>query len=68
METDYVCKCNNCGNILIDENPQTGADKFQLTGSELRMEKFFLELNGSPADGYWGCPECCTDSFLTDIE
>ena len=38
METDYLCKCNNCETVMIDENPQTNAEKHPLTGKEVEME------------------------------
>ncbi len=54
-----LCKCNNCGNILIDENPQVDAIKYDLNGSELEMVK--------DEDGYWACPICLTDDYLIDL-
>lgn len=33
-----LCRCNNCGLILIDENPQVDAPKYQLKGTEENME------------------------------
>lgn len=62
MEKAKLCKCNNCGTILIDENPQIGAIEHELTGEEKTMIQF--EAFG---DLYWGCPKCETDDFLIDI-
>lgn len=61
---DYICRCNNCDNILIDENPKIDAKEAELTGSELYMEKFSDEDH----DSFWGCPVCETDAYLIDIE
>ena len=30
MMLEHLCKCNNCGNILYDENPQVGAEKYNI--------------------------------------
>jgi len=63
QETATLCKCNNCGKILIDENPQTGAPKFELTGDEETME-YFEEAD----EFFYGCPKCKTDAFLMDLQ
>lgn len=61
--TDYLCKCNNCGTILIDENPQVNAPKFELTGNEESMEQV------TEADEvFMACPKCKTDAFLIDLQ
>jgi len=61
-----LCRCNNCYNIYIDNNPQTNAPTFEV--------KQYPELkhmdDGEPfqsPDFYWGCPICETDAYLTDI-
>lgn len=62
MTTEYLCKCNNCGNILFDENPQVNATKSEIVGTELSMVQI--------SDGdelFWSCPNCLTDEYLTDI-
>ena len=60
-----LCKCNMCDSILIDANPQIGADEIELVGGELEMEfgKDVLDNN----DIHWICPICKTDSYLTDL-
>jgi len=62
METDYLCKCNNCETVMIDENPQTNAEKHPLTGKEVEMEYFYEK-----GDRCWGCPVCKTDAYLKDL-
>lgn len=62
MLTAYLCKCNNCDNILVDENPQIKAKEHELSGEELQM--IYVQ------DGdtwYWVCPICLTDSYLIDM-
>ena len=62
MNSDYMCKCNNCDAILIDRNPQENAPKLPLQGNEEQME--WLE----DEDGeFWGCPHCKTDGYLMDL-
>ncbi len=61
MITQNLCKCNNCENILIDENPQIKASEFPLKGNELNM--IWCE-----SENAWVCPKCLTDGYLTDIE
>lgn len=63
---ENLCRCNNCNNILLDENPQVDAIKHELKGGELLM----IQINigdGNNGDEYiWACPICGTDGFLTD--
>lgn len=61
---EYLCKCNNCGAIMYDENPQVDAIKHDPTqfGEVLPME----QLNDD-GDTYWGCGNCQTDAFLVDL-
>lgn len=70
--TAQLCGCNNCDAIMIDENPDNQP--------ELTVEaKFITEMayikesedREEPVDGseycFWGCPNCLTDGYLTDI-
>lgn len=57
-----LCRCNNCGLILIDENPQVDAPKYYLKGTEERMKQVEDE-NGI----YYVCPHCGTDECLVDL-
>lgn len=59
---DYLCKCLNCDNILIDENPQVNAKKHTVNGDELKM----VMINNDE-EYYVGCPICNTDAFLIDL-
>ena len=52
---ENICTCNNCSNLLIDTNPQVGAEQFDLTGI------FARELVGHE------CPVCETDEYLMDL-
>lgn len=52
---ENICTCNNCGNLLIDTNPQVDAEKFDLTGI------YAQELVGHE------CPVCETDGYLMDL-
>lgn len=65
MATANLCKCNKCGTILIDENPQIEADEFELRGDEEYMiwDKD-VEDND---DVHWVCPNCYTDGYLMDL-
>ena len=66
-----MCRCNNCGSILIDENPRSGAKKYDVSCADGSLKQFVdLSDNGLSHDigYYWGCPECGTDEYLIDIE
>ena len=69
MVTANLCKCNNCNSVLIDQNPQIGANEYELTGKELDMQY----IKGSDLqpnfdnETYWGCPICLTDDYLVDL-
>lgn len=58
-----LCKCNNCDNILYDENPQIGAIEIDTEEFE---EILPMELLNEDGDSFWGCGICQTDSFLSD--
>ena len=58
-----ICKCNNCGTIYIDTNPQTGAVAF-----DPPLDTPTLTLQYDHEEGYFkGCPKCETDGYLMDI-
>jgi len=61
---EHLCICNNCGNILFDENPQVGAKLHPIKGNELHMKQIKDEVTG---EYFWACPICETDNFLMDI-
>lgn len=56
-----LCKCLNCGSILIDQNPQINAPEFELNGAEKEMQ--WIDKEG----GFWACPVCDDDGFLVDF-
>ena len=62
MTTTNLCKCNNCDNVLIDQNPQVNAPEFELNGTELEMTYEESQDGGC----FWACPICLTDDYLTD--
>ncbi len=62
--SEYLCKCNNCGSIMFDENPNIEQDRIPLSLVEVpigSMGKFEDEQ-------VWGCYKCKTDAFLMDVE
>jgi len=61
--TVNLCKCLKCGNTLIEENPQSGEEEFNLTGNELNM----ILIKEEEDSYFWGCPICKTDENLIDI-
>ena len=63
QEKTNVCRCNQCGNVLIDRNGQVGATLVTPKGSELEMVRF----KDKDGDDFWGCPECETDGYLIDL-
>jgi len=62
MKTE-LCKCNNCQRLLIDENPQIGAEKVEV-GS---LKGYSMEWIKEEHQSYWTCSHCKTDAYLTDI-
>lgn len=63
MKTE-LCKCNNCGNILYDENPQIGAKKRETESFGIILP---MELLNEDGESFWGCGDCQTDKYLTDL-
>lgn len=59
-----LCKCINCDLILIDENPQVGAKKYDLDRVPEAREMHFVQ---NDEEMFWGCPECEQDGCLIDI-
>jgi hypothetical protein len=59
---NYICKCNNCGSFLLDENPQVHAPQFHISPS------FAVQPMEKDDEGNWVCPICMTDSYLSDVE
>lgn len=67
MKDINLCKCNHCGNILIDENPQINAPLYDLKDypNALGMVWVSVDINNSETD-YLACPVCLTDGYLVD--
>jgi len=60
-----LCTCNNCGKIYEDMNPKRNNAEYP----DSHNFDPLMWLYDNPADletGYWGCPTCCTDSYLSD--
>lgn len=56
-----LCSCNNCGNTLTDENPQTGAKEYPDFIPSKQM------VRETDEDGeHWACPVCKTDAYFSD--
>jgi len=53
---ENIAKCNNCGNLWIDTNPQVGQKLFEI---ELNSLEPLIDHN---------CPKCKTDGYLIDFE
>lgn len=68
MSKEYICKCNKCGNALLDENPQTDAIKRAINGKELEMVQIPEKCDNGETVYSWACPTCMTDDYLMDIE
>lgn len=67
MKTEKVnlCKCNLCGQTLIDENPQVDAKKYDIDISQYGSLIYYPDHHDEEVA--WICPKCMTDSFLTDL-
>lgn len=71
LQRDYFCKCNNCDNILYDENPPTGSEKmFNQQFEQDPLKMVYIDDCGDidcSICGFWVCPVCFTDDYLTDL-
>jgi hypothetical protein len=71
---DYLCKCNNCDLVLVDENPQADAKKNsilknsekQLIDEKGREVAYMEKIQDDDGTYFWACPVCLTDDCLTD--
>lgn len=61
-----LCKCNNCETVMFDENPtETGFDFDDKDVANYKPEHMaYLE---DETGYFWGCPNCETDGYLTDL-
>lgn len=57
-----LCKCLNCGEILIDTNPQVHAKEHDATSVNKELQ-FIEDKDG----GTHACPNCKTDEHLIDL-
>ena len=66
MDKEFLCKCNNCGNIMYDENPQVDAvkkDIIEYAGDIISP----MEMLNNDGETFWGCGDCQTDAYLIDL-
>lgn len=56
----HLCKCNNCDSILLDQNPQIGAE-------EKETADYSTIKNMMWKENHWTCCVCQTDDYLTDL-
>lgn len=63
----HICECIKCGNILIDENPQTDSVEKELDGNELSMVQLKEQGNEIDDEYFWACPICEDDAHLIDL-
>lgn len=57
--------CNNCGDVLIDHNPQTGAELHEVDTS--KYDELIKGEDKEDGETVWICPNCKTDAYLTDL-
>jgi hypothetical protein len=67
MITANLCKCNKCGSVLIDQNPQIGAKEYELKGNEHEMQYIKGLTENGETNYYWVCPICLVDDYLVDL-
>lgn len=66
MSKEFLCKCNECGLVMFDENPSDNAIKVEidtLPEPPSNLEQIYDEFAG---EYFWGCPNCKDDSYLSD--
>lgn len=54
-----LCKCNNCSNVLVDNNPQVNSPLFEWP---FGVDELVLKDNSG-----WVCPNCNEDGYIVDI-
>lgn len=68
-EQAHLCKCNNCGTVMIDQNPQINGTLHELKGNEVEMQYVpaLIETTIQEKEYFWACPICLTDDYLNDL-
>lgn len=64
FEPAPLCKCNNCGTVMLDNNPQVGAPLFEVKIWSIHSMEYVKP--NKDEEGFWACPKCQTDDYLTD--
>lgn len=69
-----LCRCNNCELLLSDQNPQIDAEHHSIFEDKNRqwvtlenIEVAEMQYLEDGDGGFFGCPVCETDGYLTDI-
>ena len=66
-ELACLCECNNCGTIMIDENPQVGAKQYMVDVTKVPDMNYKTNIvEHEEHEHYWVCPICDTDEYLKD--
>ena len=61
-----LCFCNNCYLYLIDHNSKRGAKTYDASCADGELRQF-TDHTSHDIQYFWGCPECKTDDYLTDV-
>lgn len=61
MNKAQLCRCNNCMEVFIDKNPSEQPEL------PIPFGTGELKLMRDSGDFYYGCPNCETDDYLTDL-
>lgn len=64
FEPTYLCKCNNCGTVMLDNNPQVGSPLFIAKVWYIADMEYIKPKEDE--EGFCGCGKCQTDGYLTD--
>ncbi len=57
--------CNHCGQVFQDPNPGNESENYPDSDHFDSLIKCYPDTSKEET-AYWGCPTCCTDSFLVD--
>ncbi len=60
------CICNNCGSVLLDENPLNNASVLDIN-EYLEMVQVEETTESGETCYFWACPNCLTDYYLSDM-
>ena len=66
MPKRYLCTCNKCGQILIDENHCKGSILYEGSEESFNNIHSLEQIQDEEEGWFWGCLECSSDSDLMD--